>query len=336
MSNVVPNWLSALVQAALTFVAALGAFQTAALRNGLDGLAWPVGLRHKRWGYFVAALLMMTAFIGEAALVLLGVDLRPLGWVLTLFVGSGLALLVSLVGAAVRLRWNKMRRRRPPHWGSPVELGPLRATFYRPTGPGPFPALCLLPDLSAPGDDLTPLAQALVEGSIAVLTLDWRSLDHPDRLTLPGLVSVSVSHLAERAEIYAEQVGIVGVGLGGDLALQSAAMDSGVAAVLAIEPVLSSQRPVLGLEALRGLSWFEAQRRAWRWRHSSLVKELDALAAAPHVTSRPVAIVVDSAGGPNSAGACEILRVVGSCPLTPAAHGETVQRTAQWLREHLT
>jgi hypothetical protein len=335
MFDVMLFWPSVLVQAALAFVAVLGALQAAALRNGLDGLAWPVGLAHRRSGYFVAVLLMMEAFIGEAVLVLLDVDLAPWWWVLTLLAGGGVALVVSVVGAALRLRWNKIRRRRPSHWGNPVELGPLRATFHRPAGSGPFPALCLLPDPTAPGDDLTPLVRALIEAGIAVLALDWRSLDRPDRLTMQGLASVGVSRLAGRAEIEAERVGIIGVGLGGDLALCGAARDSSVAAVLAIEPVFSGRRPMLGIEALCSLSWFEAQLRVQRWRRSPLVEALDASSAVPRVAPRPAAIVVGSADGPNSIGILEILQVAGGCPLTPAAHEEAVQRAAQWLAEHL-
>jgi hypothetical protein len=338
MSGVMLSWPRMLVHAALTLVGALGAFQAATLRNGLDGVAWPVGLRHRRWGYFVAVVLLLMAFFGEAALVPLDVELPPVLWVLTLLVGVGVALMVSVVGAALRLRWARRQRQRPARSGSPVELGPLRATLYQPTTAeaGPFPAVCLLPDPTAPGDDLSPLTQALVEDGMAVLALEWRSLDHPDRLTLQGLVSLGISHLAERAEIDAERLGIAGVGLGGDLALRSAAIDSGVTTVLAIEPVLSSRRPMLGLDALRSLSWFAAQRRVYRWRHSPLVKELDALATVSGVASRPVAVVVASAGGPNSAGALEILRVAGGYPLAPAAHKETVQRTVRWLREQLT
>jgi hypothetical protein len=112
-------------------------------------------------------------------------------------------------------------------------------------------------------------------------------------------------------------------------------MDADVAAVLAIEPVLLSRRPALGLETLRSLPWPDARRRAHRWRRSPLVKKLNALEAAQHVTSGPVAIVVGSAVGSNSVGNLEILQVAGSSPFAPVAHKETVQRITQWLREHL-
>lgn len=335
MSNVMLSWPPVLIQAALTFVAALGAFQTAALHNDLDGLAWPVGLRHKRFGYLLAGLLLVIAFLGGVVLVVLNVELSSLLRVLAFLAGSGLALLVMIVGAALRLQWNGMRQLRPPRRGRPVELGPLRAAFYQPVGPGQYPALCLLPDPTAPRDDLTPLAQALVRAGIAVLALDWRLLDHPDRLTLQGLVSLGISYLVEQTEVGSERVGLVGVGLGGDLALRGAAMAPDVAAVLAIGPVLSTRRPVPGLESLCHLSWFGARRRAGHWLHSPLVSELDALSAVPRVAPRPVAIIAGYPDGPGLVGALEILRVTGGCPLTPAAHVEVVERTVQWFQEHL-
>jgi hypothetical protein len=338
MLDQVPFWPFILVHTTLASIAVWGALQATALRNGLGGIAWPIGPRHRLWGYFWAAILMMSAFVGEAVLVLLDVELPPLWWMLALFVGGGLALVLVIVGASLRLTWIKLRRRPPSCHSTPVELGSLRATFYQPDADEPraFPAICLLPDPTAPGDNMSLLVQALVDRGIAVLTLDWRSLKRSNRLTLQGSVSVGISHLVERAETDAEHVGMVGIGLGGDLALRSAAMDSNVAATLAIEPVLSHRRPMPGLTALPRLSWFDAQRRAHRWRHSSLVEELDALAAIPRLDPRPVAIVVGSTSGPNNAGVLEILRMGEIYPFTPADHSETVTRTVQWFMERLS
>jgi hypothetical protein len=330
------SWGSVFINAALTFVAALGAFQVAALRNGLEGLAWLVGLQRKRLGYLLAGLLMATAFAGGMLSVPQDASLPPLLAVVALLAGGGLAWVASIVSAEARLSWNQRRRQPSPRLGKPVELGPLEATFYQPVvGQAPFPAVCLLPDPTAPDDDLTSLVQTLVKNEIAVLALDWQALDNPDRLTLQGMVAVSFSHLQRWPETDAERAGLVGVGLGGDLALRSAAMDSDVAAVLAIEPVLSNRRPGLGLEALHALSWFGAQRRARHWRHSALVGELDAPAAIPCVAPRPAAIVVGCAGESNVVGNLEVLRTGGVCSLVPAAHADTVELATEWLMEHL-
>lgn len=325
-----------LIQIVLTFIAALGALQVAALRNGLEGLAWwPVGSQRKRWVYSLAGLLMAVAFLGGMLVVSPRAPLPPLLTIPIFLTGSGLAFLASTVGAAIRLQWERKRRHLPTPQGQPLELGPLQATFYQPAGRGPFPALCLLPDPTASGDDLSELVRTLVESEIAVLAFEGRLLNDPDRLTLQGLVAIGVSHLAQWPEIDAGQVGLVGVGLGGDLALRSAAIDPGVAAVLAIEPALSTQRSGLGLESLRALSWFGAQHRAYRWRHSALVEELDALAAIPCISPRPVAIVVGGAGGADSVENLDILREGDGCPFMSATRAEVANRATNWLAEHL-
>jgi len=143
--------------------------------------------------------------------------------------------------------------------------------------------------------------------------------------------------LARWPEIDAQQVGLLGLGLGGDLALRSAAMDSGVAAVLAIEPVLSPRRPGIGLEALRALSWFEARRRSHRWRRSVLVKGLNALAAIPCIAPRPVAIVVGGSGGESHvADHVEVVRLDRGCFLKPATRTRALEYATGWMKEHLT
>lgn len=337
MPDVASLWLSVIGYTALTFVAALAAFQVIALRNDLEGLAWAVGPRHKLLGYVMAGLLMAIAFLGGLLLTLQSGGLSVLLAMAALLDGILLALLASLFGAALRLWWNRRHRLAIPHLGKLVELGPLEATFYRPAGDdAPYPALCLLPDPTTPGDDLSVLIQALVKEEIAVLAFDWGRLERIDRLTLQGLVAVGVSHLERWPEVDAGRVGLVGVGLGGDLALRDAAMDSEVVAVLAIEPVLSARRPALGIESLRALSWFEARRRAHMWRYSTLPAELDGLAAIPCIAPRPVAVIIGYVGESSELDNLEILRVAESCSLVPTIHSEAMGRAAVWLKEHLT
>jgi len=323
--------VSALAYAALAFVAALGGLGIVAMHRGLDGLAWPIGVRHRRLGYLVAGLLMAVAL---AAGLLINPLAPPLS-VIVILVAMDVAVWVVIVGAAIRLRRGRRRYPTSLRGGKLVEVGPLQARFYQPGGEGVVPGVCLLSDPTAPDDDLNALVQALVERGIAVLVLDWLSLDSADRLMLQGVVAVGVSHLARWPEINAARVGLLGVGLGGDLALRSAAMDPGVAAVLAIEPVLSVQRPWQGLDALSTLSWFEARRRAHRWRHSPLVKELDALAAIPSVVPRPAAVVVGCLGESEAVEGLEILRHGDGCSLVPAARSGAVQRAIAWFEEHL-
>ena len=326
--------LSTLSYTALTFVAAVGILQICALRAGLDGLAWPIGLRYKYIGYFLATLLV-GAFLGGMFLSPLIEPPSPPLVLAAIVVAFALALLLAILGAALRLRWKRRRERFPPSMGKPVELGPLRAVLYQPEQEGPVPGICLLPDPTSPDDDLGALVRSLVWGGIAVLLFDWRSLEEADRLTLQGLMAVGISYLARWPEIDAKRVGLVGVGLGGDLALRTAAMDPGVAAVLAIEPVLSSQRPWSGLEALSTLSWFEARRRTRRWKQSALVAGLDALRAIPSVAPRMAAVIVGCEGESEVVDRADIIRTDATCSLKPAAHPGAVELATEWFKEHL-
>lgn len=336
MNDATLIWQSIAIQTGLTLMAFIGAIQWIALRHEFAGLAWPVGLRHRRMGRLVAILLMAGSILAGGALVASAI--RPLPAplsILALAGGGALALPVSISGAAIRHHLEISRRCTPHLQSQRVDLGPVQAAFYSPSGQGPFPTVCLIPDPASPQDEPTALIQALTQQGISVLALDRHALEAADRLTLQGFVALGISRLAQWPETRAGLVGLVGLGVGGDLALRSAAMDPGVAAALAIEPVLSPHRPLYGANALRALSWFAAQRRAHRWRHSPLVKELDALAAVRAIAPRPVAIVVESDGEPTTIGNLDILRAGGGCALVPAAHPSAARQAAQWLAEHL-
>lgn len=327
--------IAVFVYVVLTFLAALGGLEIAALRAGLAGLAWPIGPRYRRLGYVLGGLLIAMTFIGGLLAGLLIEPLYPLLSVPVIFLAMGLSLVVAITGAALRLRRNPQCPASTLPQGKQVDLGPMQAFFYQPAGDGPAPGLCLLPDPTALRDDLGALIQALVKDGIAVLLLDWQSLGDVDRLTLQGLVAVGISHLARWPEIDPGRVGLLGVGVGGDLALRSAAMDQGVAAVLAIEPVLSAQRPWQGLEALSTLSWFEARRRVQRWRRSGVVKELDGLTAIPSIAPRLTAVIVGCMGDSEVMEDFQVLRDGGGCFLVPAARRGAVKRATAWFKEHL-
>ncbi|TET49070.1 MAG: hypothetical protein E3J64_10185 [Anaerolineales bacterium] len=327
-------WRRLLVQMAPLFFAALGTLQMVALRSGLEGLAWPVGPAHKRVGQVLAGSLVALALVGGLLLVSYE-PLAPEMLAVVLLAGTGLALGVSIAGAAVRLRWGRRKRRVRLLPGERVEQGPLRAIFRSRPMAKSAPGVCVLPDPTSPSDDLAGLTGALADAGFVVLALDWRSLRKVDRLALQGAVSIGLSWLAQREETDPERIGLVGVGLGGDLALRSAAGDPDVAAVLAIEPVFGRRRPGPALEGLRGLSWFGARRRVRRWRRSKLVKELDGLGAIPLVGLRHVAVVVSERAGPSSTNGPEILRVAGGWGLMACGNAETVERACGWLLEHL-
>jgi hypothetical protein len=324
-------WRRLLVQMALVFAAALGTLQIVALRSCLEGLAWPVGPAHRRFGQVLAGLLVVLGVLG-GMLLIPAQPLTPEQLVAVLLGGVGLALAVSVTGAATRLRLLRQVRLLP---GERIEQGPLRATFRAPTPAESAPAVCVLPDPTSPREELTELTGALAEAGLAVLEFDWRSLRKVDRLTLQGAVSIGLSWLAQRKETDPGRIGLVGVGLGGDLALKSGSTDPDVAAVLAIEPVLGRGRPGPGLEGLRGFSWFRARRRIRRWRRSKVVPELNAAGAIPVVAPRHVAVLVSGRPGADEDQVPEILRVADGWTLTPCGHPESVAIARRWLLEHL-
>ena len=327
-------WRRLLVQMALVFATGLGTLQVVALRNCLEGLAWPVGPAHRRLGQVLAGALVVLGLLG-GVLLIPAEPLPPELVAAVLLGGVGLALAVSITGAATRLRLGRGKRRVRLLPGERIEQGPLRATFRPPARGKSVPAVCVLPDPTSPGEDLTELTGAFAEAGLAVLALDWRPLRSIDRLTLQGAVSIALSWLAQRKETDSARIGLVGVGLGGDLALRSGSTDPDVTAVLAIEPVLGRGRPGPGLEGLRGLSWFMARRRIRRWRRSKLVGELDAVRAIPVVAPRHVAVLVTGRAVSNEDEAPEILRVTDGWTLMPCGHTESVELARRWLLERL-
>jgi hypothetical protein len=328
-------WRHLLVQIALVFATALGTLQLVAQRNQLDGIAWPVGPAHRRIGQVLAGTLVVLGLLG-GILLIPATPAPPALLASVLFIGAALALGLSIAGAAVRLRLRRRERHVRLLPGERIEQGPLRAIFRAPRRHRPAAAVCLLPDPTAPGEELTQLSGALAGAGLAVLAFDWRSLRSVDRLTLQGAVSIGLSWVSQRVETDPERIGLVGIGLGGDLALRSASTDPDVACVLAIEPVLDAGRPGPGLEGLRGLSWFAARRRTRRWRRSELVDDLDAVTAIPAIAPREVGILVSGRRSSHDDGFPEVLRVAAGWPLRPGAHAETVGLASEWLGEHLT
>ena len=319
---------------ALVFATAFGTLQIVALRNCLDGLAWPLGPAHRRLGHVLAGALVIFGILGGLLLVT-EEPLPPVLVAAALLAGVLLALGASLTGAATRLRFGRRKRSVRLVPGERIEQGPLRATFRPPQLGKRAAAVCVLPDPTSPSEDLAELTAAFAEAGLAVLALDWRPLRSVDRLNLQGAVSIALSWLAQREDTDPARIGLVGVGLGGDLALRSGSTDPDVAAVLAIEPVLGRGRPGPGLEGLRGLSWFRARRRTRRWRRTKLVRELDAARAIPAVVPRHVALLVSGRPGPEDEGPPQILRVADGWALRPCGRPEAVELARRWMLERL-
>jgi alpha-beta hydrolase superfamily lysophospholipase len=126
----------------------------------------------------------------------------------------------------------------------------LAGTLTVPAGPGPFPAVALLSDVGAQDrngtvNDFAPigrLADFLTRRGIAVLRFDDRGTGQSggsDQATLAdqlGDAQAALAFLRTRSEIVAKQVGLVGHGEGGNVALLAAAQPEPPAFVVGLAP----------------------------------------------------------------------------------------------------
>ena len=140
----------------------------------------------------------------------------------------------------------------------------VMARLLEPEGHGPWPAVVLCPDFASPKE--VALSTRLVDLTIAgcaVLAIDYRftgsSGGEPHAQALPSEQVEDVRHaitfLQKQSGVDPNRIGLVGIGLGGGVALQAAAMDPRVHSVTAIAPVTD------------GAKWLRAAQGPIRWRN---------------------------------------------------------------------
>ncbi len=258
--------------------ACLGMLQLAAARGGYAGLSLFTADREQ--GARVGAGLTVGALL---AYVLFAPEILTPGPA-----GSEVAqmfALCALVALAVTLLGADRRLARTRGWqvsgGEPITLGDLPATLHPPlpAPPDRAPAVVLLPDPAGLVVAPQALVEAFCQAGIAVLALDARGVAASDappfgrvpgrsrlRQTLLGHLATALAGLARQPGIDAERVGLLGLGLGGDAALQAAVTDPQLRAALAVSPV-GDATPGTG-EAGPGLHWLHelSYLQVWRWR----------------------------------------------------------------------
>src|SRR5579871_627006 len=134
--------------------------------------------------------------------------------------------------------------------GTPTEAPTLEAVRYpsgkdtvhgglcHPTGQGPFPAVVLIHDALGLTDDTKDQAKRLARRGYVVLAVDLYRGEKADNLMdshildrgLPedrvqSDLKAAVDYLAERNEVRVSALGVVGLGMGGDYALEAALRD---------------------------------------------------------------------------------------------------------------
>ena len=281
MINFIDNGLAA-SYFVFSLVAVIGLLQLVAAHRNLVGLSLIPGARRRVFGYLLGSTFTLGSFPVFFVVEYTGIFRPgPAGLeLLVLFSGATLAgLALTLIGASLVQRKQGAAlltlETLPPDVGSEeVDAGHARATLYFPGGPAPWPALCVLSDPGCPPDVLVPLARALAHGGYAVLLLrpdcetTWR---YPEVL---ALAPTACTLLARRADIAGDRMGLLGFGLGADLALRSGSTDEQVKVVVALAPLLDRANALAGLGALQEMTLPQAVRWARFRSYSDLLRQL--------------------------------------------------------------
>ena len=337
----------------LAFLAILGVLQLVAARHKLTGLSLR-GARNPALGYLLGAALTAGGFVWFFATTpevfvpgLAGSEL------VILFGAAGICALTFTLIASSALQGFQHRERAAlkakGHFRhEAVSWQQLRGTLYLPdeeTGQ-PRAAICALPDPSEGTLSPPPLVADLVEAGFIVLAIDWGPEGEIRYPAMLSLLPSAVAYLTRRNEVNPERIGVLGVGLGGDLAIRSAATDQQIAAVLALAPFLDQANTQPGLSILKELSYLEALRWASFRKRGKLVAELAAPDYISKLGSRPLLLIYGDQDGITPAerarvmlgkemerGKLKSLPGEGhlSLPRSPAASALAVR----WFRENL-
>jgi len=322
----------------LCTLSCIGVLQIQAARQRLRGLSLWGGRGKSWWSYAVGALLIAGSFAGFYAFTpgLFVPGLAGSELVVLFAAGCILALTITLTASSLTAPYSGKAVREAEE-GEAVVTPQLRGRLHIPQGSGPFPALCLIPEMGSPAGDLRMLATHLQALGFVVLSIDWMAASdpplYPDML---ALVPTGVNYLLQQPEVSEERIGVIGFGLGGDLALRAAGADEQVAAAVAVDPCLTPKPCDPGLELLRQRSlWQAVQWRRQRRARGLLAKQFNGLAALPQIPPRPLLILHPPQHPPSG-----LPKGVETCPL-PDAQTElswdqaVVQIIGHWCEEHL-
>ena len=256
----------------LAFVTIVGALQFVAARHGLIGLTWIGSAKKPVWGYLLAMVLIVGGFVCFFVATWEEVFIPGLaGSELVLLFGAAMVcalaftLFVSSVFHGIQHRERSGLKAGGRLRNEAVAWQQLRGTLYLPGGEPdetsassvepPRAAICALPTPSEGTLSPHPIVADLVEAGFIVLAIDWgpeKEIRYPAML---GLLPSAVAYLTRRDEVNPERIGVLGMGLGGDLAIRSAGTDQQIAAVLALAPFLNQDNTRPGLSFLKEMSY---------------------------------------------------------------------------------
>lgn len=336
----------------LAFVTIVGALQLVAARHGLIGLTLIGGGRKPIWSYLLATVLVVGGFAWFFAATpevfihgLAGSEL------MVLFGAAGICALAFTLISSSALQGVQRRERSDLKADDgfrceAVSWQQLRGTLYLPEGIGePKPVICVLPSPSGTLS-LHPIVVNLIEEGFIVLAIDWgpeKEIRYPEVL---GLLPGAVAYLTRRDEVNLERIGVLGIDLGGDLAIRAAGTDQQIAAVLALAPFLNQVNTKPGLSILKEMSYLEAINWSSFRKRGKLVAELAALDSIGKLSSRPLLLIYGDQDGITPAGrACVTLgeemargrlkSLPGEGHLSLPRSSVTSTLVAHWFEENL-
>ncbi|MGQ9553091.1 MAG: hypothetical protein ACUVWR_03145 [Anaerolineae bacterium] len=192
------------------------------------------------------------------------------------------------------------------------------------------------PDLSA--EATLPVVNLALDASFACVLISWgdSAPAYPEAL---AIVPVAISRYYEQTKGAAGPIAVIGLGVGGDLALRAACNDKRVTLAGAIGPAINTASICDGLLLLREMSLPHAIAWRRRWKRCAFVQALRADEALASLGDRAAICVSGNDGFFDLPQA--LLATVRSCGVTVetverVSHQQLVRELApQWVRSWL-
>jgi dienelactone hydrolase len=331
------------------YFAGLGFWQIVAAWQGLRAFSWLSRGAKGRRGYLTGSLLLVLAcawFFGTRSDDIFCPGPASSEFLFFLAVGLLLSLATSVVISTLVDGIARQRAGSSGHRGAHGEVVAAtrwQGALYMPSsGEGPWPAVCVVPEPGMEVEPLKDLAARLARKGTVALVLDMDSGEkwkYPDVL---ATIPLALDYLEATESVDGDMLGLLGVGIGADLAMRAAASDPQVRAVVAVAPLLWPSTVQPGLDLLREMTYVGAIRWRRRLGGGALVAQLDALTHISDLASRPLLVIYGAkdrlAAGLDTVkwpGPAKRKKVAGFGRVGLVADSRVVSSTVGWLSKQL-